>query len=85
MNACNPKEYTIPGFGSMHAELTTQRQPPPYALPLWGTKPLSATSMGAPYRLMPVSSGSKISRTNSVSLARWQPSSQMRVMRVVST
>src|SRR5262249_36524014 len=32
MNACNPKEYTIPGFDSMHAELTTQRQPTPLRL-----------------------------------------------------
>src|SRR5499427_10828168 len=32
MNACNPKEYTIPGFDSMHAELTSQRQPTPLRL-----------------------------------------------------
>lgn len=32
MNACNPKEYTIPGFDSMHAERTTQRQPTPLRL-----------------------------------------------------
>jgi hypothetical protein len=32
MNACNPKDYTIPGFDSMHAALTTQRQPTPLRL-----------------------------------------------------
>src|SRR5712691_12198342 len=32
MNACNPKEYTIPGFDSMPAALATQRQPTPLRL-----------------------------------------------------
>src|SRR3989475_11578018 len=32
MNACNPKEYMIPGCDSMHAELTTQRQLTPLRL-----------------------------------------------------
>ena len=38
MNACNPKEYTIPGFDSIHAERTTQRQPPPLRLAPVGDK-----------------------------------------------
>jgi hypothetical protein len=38
MNACHPKEYTIPGGGSMHAERTTQRQPPPLCLAPVGDK-----------------------------------------------
>jgi Transposase DDE domain group 1 len=38
MNACNPKEDTIPGFDSMHAELTTQRQPTPLRLAPVGDK-----------------------------------------------
>ena len=38
MNTCNPKEYTIPGFDSMHAELTTQRQPTPLRLAPVGDK-----------------------------------------------
>ena len=32
MNACNPKEYSIPGFDSMQAEIATQRQPTPLLL-----------------------------------------------------
>lgn len=38
MNACHPKEYTIPGGGSMHAERTTPRQPPPLCLAPVGDK-----------------------------------------------
>src|SRR2546427_12493079 len=38
MNACNPKAYTIPGFDSMHTELTTQRQPTPLRLAPVGDK-----------------------------------------------
>src|SRR5215831_20580394 len=38
MNACNPKEYTIPGVDSMPAELATQRQPPPLLLAPVGNK-----------------------------------------------
>jgi hypothetical protein len=38
MNACNPKEYTIPGCDSMHADRTTQRQPPPLRLASVGDK-----------------------------------------------
>jgi len=38
MTACNPKEYTIPGFDAMHAELTTQRQPTPLRLASVGDK-----------------------------------------------
>ena len=38
MNACNPKEYTIPGVDSMPAELATQRQPPPLLLTPVGNK-----------------------------------------------
>ena len=37
MNACNPKEYTIPGCDSMQAELAAQRQPTPLLLSTcWG-------------------------------------------------
>src|SRR5262244_1558238 len=38
MNACNPKEYMIPGFDSSQAERTTQRQPPPLLLAPVGDK-----------------------------------------------
>ena len=38
MNACNPKEYTIPGFDSMPVELATQRQPTPLRLAPVGDK-----------------------------------------------
>src|ERR1043166_8468283 len=38
MNSRNHKEYTIPGFDSMHAELTTQRQPTPLRLAPVGDK-----------------------------------------------
>jgi hypothetical protein len=38
MNACNPKEYTIPGFDPRHAELPTQRQPTPLRLAPVGDK-----------------------------------------------
>ena len=38
MNACKPKEYTLPGFDSMHAELATQRQPTPLLLAPVGDK-----------------------------------------------
>ena len=38
MNACNPKEYTIPGFDSMQAEIATQRQPTPLLLASVGDK-----------------------------------------------
>ena len=38
MNACNPKEYTIPGYNSMQAELATQRQPTPLRLAPVGDK-----------------------------------------------
>jgi hypothetical protein len=38
MNACNAQEYTIPGFDSMHAEFTTQRQPTPLRLAPVGDK-----------------------------------------------
>jgi hypothetical protein len=38
MNACNPNEDPIPGFESMHAELTTQRQPTPLRLAPVGDK-----------------------------------------------
>jgi hypothetical protein len=41
MNACNPKEYTIPGCDSMHAELATQRQPTPLLLAPVGDKPVA--------------------------------------------
>ena len=85
MNACHPKKYALPGFDSRQAERTTQRQPPPYSLHLLRTKLLSSTSMVAAYLPMPVSSYSKISMTSSVSLVRWRPSWQIRVMRVVST
>src|SRR5438876_8594974 len=38
MNACNPKEYTIPGCDPRHAELPTQRQPTPLRLAPVGDK-----------------------------------------------
>ena len=38
MNACNPKEYTIPGFNSMPTGLATQRQPTPLFLAPVGDK-----------------------------------------------
>jgi hypothetical protein len=38
MNACTPKEYTIPGFDSMQAELATQPQPTPLRLAPVGDK-----------------------------------------------
>src|SRR5216684_883781 len=38
MNAWNPKEYTIPGFDSMQAEIATQRQPTPLLLASVGDK-----------------------------------------------
>src|SRR6266446_484604 len=38
MNACNPKESTIPGFDSMQAERATQRQPTPLLLAPVGDK-----------------------------------------------
>ena len=38
MNACRPKEDTIPGFDSMHAELSPQRQPTPLHLASVGDK-----------------------------------------------
>ena len=40
MNACNPKEYTIPGYNSMQPELATLRgvNRHPYALHLFGDK-----------------------------------------------
>jgi hypothetical protein len=46
MNACHPKEYTIPGVDSMHAELTTQRQPTPLRLAPVGDKTVGARSQG---------------------------------------
>jgi len=38
MNACNPKEYMIPGFDLRQAELTTRRQPTPLLLAPVGDK-----------------------------------------------
>ena len=38
MNACNPKEYTSPGFDSRQADLATQRQPTPLRLAPVGDK-----------------------------------------------
>ena len=38
MNACNPKEYTIPDFDSMQADLATQRHPTPLLLAPMGGK-----------------------------------------------
>src|SRR5438874_6383890 len=48
MNACNPKAYTIPGFDSMHAELTTQRQPTPLRLAPVGDKTVELDFDGGP-------------------------------------
>src|SRR6266699_2046446 len=48
MNARNPKEYTIPGFDAMHAELTTQRQPTPLRLASVGDNTVELAFDGGP-------------------------------------
>src|SRR6266567_3536065 len=48
MNACNPKEYTIPGFDAMQAALATQRQPTPLLLAPVGDKTVELDFDGGP-------------------------------------